>query len=63
VPPARSELNDAQGLDCTLEIGGNEAESDALFNRAIAELAIFERALTATECSGIARYLKERYRI
>jgi hypothetical protein len=48
-------------LDCTLQVGGDEAQRDALFLGAIAELMIFDRALATDGPLGITRYLKEKY--
>ena len=51
----------APGADCTLQLGGDEAQRDALFFGAIAELIFFDRSLATAEQRGIARYLKDKY--
>lgn len=50
-----------RGPDCTLHLGGDEAQRDALFFGAIAELIVFDRALETTECRGVVRFLKDKY--
>jgi hypothetical protein len=51
----------ASGADCTLQLGGDEAQRDALFFGAIAELIVFDRALAPAEQRGVTRYLKDKY--
>jgi hypothetical protein len=52
---------DTQALHCALQLGGNEAQRDAFLYEAVAELIIFDRALTASEQFGITSYLKEKF--
>jgi hypothetical protein len=61
-PPKRAE-KPAAGMDCDLQLGGNQGEGDSLFYGAVAELLIFCRALDPNEQRGITRYLKEKYRL
>lgn len=50
-------------LACTLELGGTEGEIESLFYGAVAEIIIFNRALSTSEQFGLTRYLKEKYQL
>lgn len=47
--------------DCELQLGGIETRRSGLFYGAIAEIAIFDRALADEERLALTRYLKEKY--
>ena len=49
--------------DWTIELGGSEADPDALFYGAIAEVILFSRHLIRTEQFAIASYLKQKYQL
>jgi len=56
IPPDRES-------DWTIQLGGCENDPGALFYGAIAEVALFARALTASEQFALTKYLKEKYRL
>jgi len=47
----------------TIELGGSEADPDALFYGAVAEVIVFGRSLNNKERFGVARYLKQKYKL
>jgi len=62
-PVTPSAISSDLESEWTIELGGSENDPTALFYGAIAEIALFARALTASEQFALTKYLKEKYRL